>query len=83
MDKGRSEEERSCIWIEKGRFYGMGYINQYADIAHEDDIKSLLQPYEGNDYMLHLIHNYAAQYPYKVLKPAAHVKEEQEHFYMD
>jgi DNA polymerase-3 subunit epsilon len=62
----------------------MGYINQYTDIAHEEDIKSLLQTYEGNDYMLHLIHNYAEKYPYKVLKPSTtHAKEEQEHFYMD
>jgi DNA polymerase-3 subunit epsilon len=63
----------------------MGYINQYADIAHEDDIKSLLQTYEGNDYMLHLIHNYASKYPFKVLKPTAEhtAKETQEHYYMD
>lgn len=85
MDKGRNEEERSCIWVEKGRFYGMGYINQYADIAHQDDIKSLLQTYEGNDYMLHLIHNYAVKYPFKVLKPAAEHAGmgTQEHYYAD
>jgi DNA polymerase-3 subunit epsilon len=26
IDKGRSAEERSCIWVENSHFYGMGYI---------------------------------------------------------
>lgn len=68
MDKGRTDEERGCIWIEKGRFYGMGYIDRYTDLAGEEEIKTLLTPYEGNDYMLHLVQAYAEQYPYKVLR---------------
>lgn len=33
MDKGREREEKSCIWMEKGNFYGMGYIGQEAQYA--------------------------------------------------
>lgn len=68
LDKGRQEGEQSCIWVEKGRFYGMGYIDQYTDMQHADDLKSLLTPYNGNAYMLQLIHTYAEKYPQKVLR---------------
>jgi DNA polymerase-3 subunit epsilon len=27
IDKGRTNDERSYIWVENGRFYGMGYID--------------------------------------------------------
>lgn len=67
-DKGRHEAEQSCIWVEKGRFYGMGYIDAYADINSQEDIKNLLTPYKVNHYMLQLIYNYAEKYPYKVMQ---------------
>lgn len=66
FDKGRNEEEQSCIWVEQGRFYGMGYIDLYTDIQNPADLKSLLTPYSGNAYMLQLIHTYADKYPAKV-----------------
>lgn len=71
VDKGRHDEEKSCIWVEKGRFHAMGYIDRYTDINNEEDIKSSLTRYEGNDYMLHLIQNHADKYPYKVYKASA------------
>jgi DNA polymerase-3 subunit epsilon len=71
MDTGRKNGERSCIWVEKGRFYAMGYIDEYTDMQSMEDIRSLLTRYDGNDYMLHLIENYAEKYPYKVMKLSA------------
>ncbi|KAA5532330.1 DNA polymerase III subunit epsilon [Taibaiella lutea] len=67
-DKGRHEQEQSCIWVEKGKFYGMGYIDAYSDIHSLEDIKSSLKPYKVNHYMLQLIYNYAEKYPYKVMQ---------------
>jgi DNA polymerase III subunit epsilon len=66
-DKGRHEEEQSCIWVEKGKFYGMGYIDACSDIHSLEDIKSALKPYKVNHYMLQLVYNYAEKYPYKVI----------------
>ena len=67
-DKGRNENEQSCIWIEKGKFYGMGFIDNHADISSMEDIKSLLKPYQMNHYILQLIYNYADKNPVKVFK---------------
>lgn len=65
-DKGRHENESGCIWVEKGKFYGMGYIDLYSDMQSLEDIKSLLTPYQMNHYMLQLVYNYAEKYPGKI-----------------
>ncbi len=68
LDKGRNAEEQSCIWVEKGRFYGMGYIDPYTDLSGGEDLKSMMTPYNGNAYMLQLIYTYAEKHPAKVLR---------------
>lgn len=68
MDAGRNEEEQSCIWVEKGAFYGMGYISRYTDVQEPEDLKASLTQYPGNDYMMQLIVTYADKYPGKILQ---------------
>ncbi|WP_118951548.1 exonuclease domain-containing protein [Taibaiella helva] len=70
MGAGRNEEEQSCIWVEQGSFYGMGYIDKYSDLQTPEDIKPLLTPYTGNAYMMQLIYSHAEQNPQKVLQLA-------------
>jgi DNA polymerase-3 subunit epsilon len=67
LDHGRTEEEQSCLWIEQGKFYGMGYISPYCDINDKETLKSALKPYPSNDYILNLIMNYADSFPEKKL----------------
>src|SRR5690606_31844864 len=66
IDKGRHEEEQSCIAVEKGRFYGMGYVSRHNDICDIEDIKGCLTRYQGNNYMDQLVASYAARKPGKV-----------------
>lgn len=67
VDKGRHEGEQSCIWIEKGIFYGMGYLDQHTDLRSAEDVKTSLSPYKSNYYMLQLVYNYAKKHPSKVV----------------
>ena len=69
MDKGRNAEERSCIWVENGHFYGMGYIASDVAFLDASEVKNYVTPYKSNQYMMQLINNYAAKYPGKVKKP--------------
>ncbi|WP_118973304.1 exonuclease domain-containing protein [Taibaiella koreensis] len=71
MGEGRHEDEQSCIWVEQGSLYGMGYIDKYTDLQSPADIKSLLTPYTGNAYMMQLIYSHAEKHPHKVLQLAA------------
>ncbi len=66
IDQGRNVEEKSCIVIENGRFYGMGYIHQYGQFACLDDIRAEVKVYPSNHYMLELVRQMAERYPNKV-----------------
>lgn len=72
IDKGRSPEERSCIWVENGHFYGMGYIGSETGFTDLSEIKDYITPYSSNQYIMQLIYTYAEKYPGKVKK---HTKE--------
>lgn len=67
-DKGRSYDEQSCILIEKGRFYGMGYIATDIVADSLSQLKSHLTPYPGNDYIRNIVSSYAARYPERKLE---------------
>ena len=69
VDEGRKEEEFSCLVVENGKFYGMGY---FTDKNYLSDglapIKNDLSIYQSNSYILNLILNYAEQHPQKLYK---------------
>ena len=65
MDRGRHAEEKSCILIEKGRLYGMGYLPADTVIYDATDLKAYLTRYPENDYMRGLIYAHAEQWPTK------------------
>jgi DNA polymerase-3 subunit epsilon len=67
IDKGRSADERSCIWVENGSFYGMGYIASDVGFSEPSEIKDHVTPYRSNQYMMQLIDRYAKKYPGKVV----------------
>ncbi|WP_158826375.1 exonuclease domain-containing protein [Mucilaginibacter lacusdianchii] len=64
-DEGRKDDEHSCILIEDGRFYGMGYVSHYFEVNSLEQLKNHLTPYPGNDYMHNMVINYAEKYPWK------------------
>ena len=70
IDKGRTANEQSCIYVEKGRFLAMGYLDKQVDITQLEDAKSMLTLYQGNHYMVQLIYSYAKAYPQKVVMKA-------------
>jgi DNA polymerase-3 subunit epsilon len=64
-DEGRTLDEHSCILIEKGQFYGMGYIAGDAEANNLNQLKNHLTPYPGNDYIKTMVNNYATRYPHR------------------
>ena len=65
MDYGLKTHEQSCILIENGRFYGMGYLSLETKISEIDDLKNCLTPYVENDYIRGMIYQYAERFPEK------------------
>jgi DNA polymerase-3 subunit epsilon len=67
MDDRSDAEGRSCILIEKGRFYGMGYMPNDAAVYSAEELKSYLQVYPENDYIRGLVYQYVQKRPEKKL----------------
>lgn len=68
MDDRHDAEGRSCILVEKGRFYGMGYMPGDAAVYSADELKTYLQAYPENDYIRGLIYQYVQKRPEKKLE---------------
>lgn len=68
FDNGLNEGEVSCILMEKGKFYGMGYFPESVNTQDLEGIKSMIHPYKENDYIRGLVYKYAAQYPEKKVR---------------
>ncbi len=65
MDNGLQHQEQSCILMEKGRFYGMGYLPSDVSVSTVDELKNYITPYSENDYIRGLVYQHATKYPQK------------------
>lgn len=72
IDRGLNDEERSCILVESGSFYGMGYLPAAAGLDSLPAIKEYLTVYRENSFIRNLLMGYAARYPDKVKVFAGH-----------
>ncbi len=65
IDKGRYADEISCILIENGKFYGMGYVPIDQQIADISLVKSMITAYKESFYIKELLqfeyHTYSAK----------------------
>lgn len=69
VDEGRKDEEFSCLLVEKGKFYGMGYFTNKNYLSDGlAPLKNDLSIYQSNSYILNLILNHAEQHPQKLYK---------------
>ncbi len=66
LDAGRHAEEISCILIEQGRLYGMGYLPAETAVSDTPELKAYLTRYPENDYMRGLVYEYAERWPAKI-----------------
>lgn len=67
LDQGLEENEQSCILVEKGIFYGMGYLPIDFNIKDINEIKEYLTAYKGNNYIRNTITGYVELNPDNVL----------------
>ncbi|WP_316803223.1 exonuclease domain-containing protein [Pedobacter nototheniae] len=69
VDEGRENEELSCLIVENGKFYGMGYFTDKHYLEEGlSAVKTDLPTYQSNSYILNLILHHAEQYPGKLYK---------------
>ncbi|MCC7526345.1 MAG: GIY-YIG nuclease family protein [Chitinophagaceae bacterium] len=65
LGKGLEDGQQSCLLIEKGKFFGMGYLPEKMKIDHIKTLKKRLTPYPDNDFIRGMICRYAEMHPQK------------------
>lgn len=68
LGEGITEEDQSCLLIEKGRFFGMGYIPQKMKFEDIHRLKKKLTPYPDNDFIRNAIAHYAKDHPQHIIQ---------------
>jgi DNA polymerase III subunit epsilon len=65
VDDGINSGEKLCLLVERGSFWGMGYLPKAYPVKDCSDLKNMLNPYRDNDYIRNNIYSFAAQNPGK------------------
>ena len=65
MDKGIKEEEKLCLLIERGSFWGMGYMPSNTVITSMVELKTYLNPFADNDTIRNSIYSFIEKNPDK------------------
>ncbi len=61
--EGLHISEKLCLLMERGSFWGMGYIPESAEIKSLKELKDQLIPYNDNDTIRNCIYSYIEQNP--------------------
>jgi DNA polymerase-3 subunit epsilon len=65
IDDGLSKSEKLCILVERGSFWGMGYIKAGKMPKDIYSLKELLNPYADNDFIRNAVYSFAEANPSK------------------
>jgi len=65
VDDGLDENDKLCLLIERGSFWGMGHLPSSTAITSADELKTLLNPYRDNDYIRNSIYSFVELNPEK------------------
>jgi DNA polymerase III subunit epsilon len=66
LDKGLQKDQLSCIIVEQGTLFGMGYIDQEMKDHGVKKLKEFLQPLKDNASIRLILHRYTEQNAHKV-----------------
>lgn len=59
------EYKQGIILMEKGSFYGMGYLPENVSCTGIDEVKKHVTPYPESDYIRGLVYQYASRHPHR------------------
>lgn len=65
LDDGLEADQKLCMLIERGSFWGMGYINAAQQPDNIDTLKEILSPYADNDFIRNAVYSFVELNPGK------------------
>ncbi|MFT3908178.1 MAG: exonuclease domain-containing protein [Ferruginibacter sp.] len=67
VDEGLKKEEKLYLLIERGSFWGMGYLPASQKVKNVYELKEKLEPYTDNDFIRNSLYSFAEANPHKKL----------------
>ncbi len=67
VDKGLSQEDQLYLLVERGSFWGMGYLPVGETLQSLEELKEKLHPYADNDFIRNSIYTFIESNPEKKL----------------
>lgn len=67
VEEGREPGEKSCVLVQKGQFWGMGYLPENFVIDSLHTLQEALTPLKESMYVRNLVQGYAAANPDKLV----------------
>jgi len=58
LEKGRTNEEKSFIYLNKGKYAGYGYVGPSDDFNHPEEFKNFLTPSKTSSYADRIVSKY-------------------------
>lgn len=68
VDEGIKAGEKLCLLVERGSFWGMGYLPEAFPVSSTKELKNHLSPYADNDLIRNNIFSFAAANPHKKIQ---------------
>jgi len=65
IDEGRTATEKLCLLMERGCFWGMGYLPLSVSVTSATELKNHLNPYADNDTIRNSIYQFVQDNPNK------------------
>ena len=65
LDDGINDNEKLCLLVERGNFWGMGYVAASQQITSAAELKNYLQPFADNDTIRNSIYSFVEMNPSK------------------
>ncbi len=65
IDEGIKADEQLCLLVDRGSFWGMGYLPKSFAVTSSGELKNYLNPYTDNDYICNSIYSFAELNPGK------------------
>ena len=70
LDKGLENTQLSCILVDNGKFFGMGYLPSEFNLSDIEAIKNYLTSYRGNNYIRNLLTGHKEKFPAAIIELA-------------
>ena len=67
VEKMPQQKQHLYLLVDKGAFWGMGYVDDHLQPSTTEDLKQWLEPYRDNDFIRNSLYHFAEAHPHATI----------------